>query len=195
MSKLLNINNLSSIDDDKCEITSKTLQSIKPSEYIFYDYNNDKCGDLNARNIQTSEVGINFSGERGNIQTMSGKDGCLIDNDDKLRRDNLTNKKYINQLQTNRISLTVPYIHGVYDVNNENSLVSLLTSVDKPCNSLVNSNEKIEHHYYTPMIDKLHSEVQDTNHIIQENIDDNWVRGGVSTREIMRNIDYNKRCK
>lgn len=194
MSKILNINNLSSIDDDKCEVTSKTIQSMGPSQYIFYDYNNDKCGNVNARDIQTSEVGINFSGERGNIQTMTGKDGCLINKDTNLRREKLTNKKYINQLVSNRLSLTTPYISGIYDVDNENKLVSLLTSTDKPCNSLVNSNHKVESHYFTPMIDKLHSEVQDTDHIIQENVDDNWVRGGLSTRDIMRNVDYNKRC-
>lgn len=191
--KILNTNNLTSIDDDACEVTSKTIQSMAPSRYIFYNYNTDNCGNKQALNIQTSEVGINFSGERGNIETNVGKGGCLVDNDSKLKFEEMTNKKYINQL-TERFNLTVPYVRGPYNVNSENNLVPLLTSTDKPCNALVNSNSKVETHFFTPMVPKLQSEIQNTNYIIPENTDSSWVRGGVSTREIMRNIDYKKRC-
>ena len=44
------------------------------------------------------------------------------------------------------------------------------------------------------MIKKLREEVQNPNHIIPENSDETWVRGGLPSRQIMRNIDYMKRC-
>ena len=111
MSKL-NINNLTSIDDEKCEVTSKTIQSIAPSRYILFDYNNDNCNNETAREIQTSELGINFSGQRGGIQTGTGKNGCLVDDDTKLKFDELTNKKYINQL-TERFDLSIAFFAGL----------------------------------------------------------------------------------
>jgi len=37
--------------------------------------------------------------------------------------------------------------------------------------------------------------VQNTDHIIPEDSDKTWVRGGLTSRQIMRNIDYEKRCE
>ena len=39
------------------------------------------------------------------------------------------------------------------------------------------------------MIDKLKTEIQNPNNIIFEN-----TRGGISTRNLMRNIDHNQKC-
>ena len=41
----------------------------------------------------------------------------------------------------------------------------------------------------------LKKEVQNTDHIIHEDSEKTWVRGGLPTRQIMRNIDYEKRCE
>ena len=45
------------------------------------------------------------------------------------------------------------------------------------------------------MIAKLENEVQDTNHIIPEDSIDVWVRGGLPTRQIVRNLDYMRRVQ
>ena len=79
-----------------------------------------------------------------------------------------------------------------YDVDNETLLKdSSQTSVDKPCNvysgvTLINQ--------YTPMIPSLAETVQNRKHIIQEDNDQSWVRGGIPTREMVRNMDYIKNC-
>ena len=39
------------------------------------------------------------------------------------------------------------------------------------------------------MIDRLKNNIQNPNFLIQENSDESWVRGGQSTRQMMRNID------
>ena len=43
---------------------------------------------------------------------------------------------------------------------------------------------------FIPMIPKLKKNIQDPNHIVPEY----WVRGGESTRNVVRNIDYLKNC-
>ena len=45
------------------------------------------------------------------------------------------------------------------------------------------------------MVPKLKKEVQDTNHIIPEDSKYDWVRGGLPTREMIRNKDYLRRYK
>ena len=44
------------------------------------------------------------------------------------------------------------------------------------------------------MIKKLRENVQNTDHIIPEDSERTWVRGGLPSRQIMRNIDYSRRC-
>ena len=45
----------------------------------------------------------------------------------------------------------------------------------------------------TPMIDRLKNEVQNPTHIIPEDSMDSWVRGGLPSRQIVRNKEYMKR--
>ena len=43
------------------------------------------------------------------------------------------------------------------------------------------------------MINKLNNEVQNTRHIIPEDSMDFWVRGGLPSRQIVRNKEYLKK--
>ena len=45
----------------------------------------------------------------------------------------------------------------------------------------------------TPMIDRLKEEVQNAKHIIPEDSMNSWVRGGLPSRQIVRNKEYMKR--
>ena len=184
----LNINNLTSLEDDNCEMRAKTKQSMGPGIYGMTDLWQD-CPDKVANNIRNQEIGINISGYNGNINTVVGKNGCLIEDNDKFRFGELTNKNSIFLLNKRNIN-TTPYIKGIYDVDLENKITaSELTSKDKPCNSLVNSNTNVSNHFYTPMIDKLQTNIQNPDNIIFKN-----TRGGISTRNLMRNIDHNQKC-
>ena len=48
--------------------------------------------------------------------------------------------------------------------------------------------------YYTPMIPRLSKEVQNPIHIIPEDNAKEWVRGGVNSRDIFKQLDYKQRC-
>ena len=45
------------------------------------------------------------------------------------------------------------------------------------------------------MLQKLDNEVQDPKNIIPEDSMDSWIRGGLPTRQIVRNIDHMKRVQ
>ena len=177
-----NLFNLTSIENDQYYRELNTIQSLKVGMYDLASFIPDDCGQKKARDVQVSQPAINF-----NAGHTGGKNGCLIDVDNKLRSETLTNKNNINQMYT-RLVPTTPYVRGTYDVNVESTLQpGEKTDVHKSCNKL--SGISLLSHYYVPMIDKLKKNIQNPNYLIPENSDESWVRGGQPTRQNMRNMD------
>jgi len=179
------------IHDDKLTIDLDSLQSQGPGLYHLDNQFGCECGLKEAREIQVSQPGIHLSGGFGWI----AEKGCLVDNDTTLRQDKskLTNSNDINQI-VERLFTTTPNLNrGYHDVDVESVLInSDSTSDQKPCDSLAGVSIG---NYFTPMIPKLSKEVQDTKHIVPEDSLAEWVRGGLPTRQIVRNADYLRRCQ
>jgi len=176
--------NLTSIGNDPYYRELNTIQSLKTGVYDLANFMPDDCGQTKARDIQVSQPAISF-----NAGHTGGKNGCLMDIDNQLRTNTLTNKNYINQIFT-RLTSTTPYVRGIYDVEAESKLQpGEKTDVHKSCDPL--SGVSLLSHYYTPMISRLKENIQNPDYLIPENSDINWVRGGQSTRQMMRNMDDN----
>ena len=177
--------------EDAIELSMQMMNSQGPGYYQLDNQNGCECGLKEARNIQVSQPGINFKGGVG----WSGELGCLVDNDSHLRqnKDRITNKREIHQL-TERLSATTRNLtKGFYDVDAESVIRPGDFGKDqKPCMA---TSEITIGNYFTPMIPKLKQEVQNTKHIIPEDSEYDWVRGGLPTREMVRNEDYLRRCK
>jgi len=179
------------IQDDKLTVDLDSLQAQGPGLYYLDNQHGCECGLKEARDIQVSQPGINFSGGAGWI----AEKGCLIDNDSDLRqdKDKLTNKKEINQIVERLFGTTPNISRGFHNVDVESVLISSNFSTDqKPCNSLAGVSIG---NYFTPMVPKLKEEVQDPKHIIPEDSQTDWVRGGLPTRQMVRNDDYLRRCQ
>jgi hypothetical protein len=179
------------IHDDKLTVDLDSLQAQGPGLYYLDNQNGCECGLKEARDIQVSQPGINFSGGVGWI----AEKGCLVDNDSGLRqdKDKLTNKKEINQIVERLFGTTPNISKGFHNVDVESVLISSNFSTDqKPCNSLAGVSIG---NFFTPMVPKLKEEVQDPKHIIPEDSQNDWVRGGLPTRQMVRNDDYLRRCQ
>jgi len=177
-----------SIRDDRLTVDLDVMQSQGPGLYHLDNQNGCACGLQEARSIQVSQPGIHFKGGFG----WSGEKGCLVDNDSTLRQKNkLTNKREINQI-TERLFATTPNLkYGYHDVDVESVIrPGVFTTDQRSCGPL--SGVTIGN-YFTPMNKKLKSEIQDPKHIIPENSMSSWVRGGLPTREMVRNKDYLRR--
>lgn len=165
-------------------------QSVAPVNYILDNQYSCEEGLKEAREIQTSQPGINFKGGYGWI----AEKGWLIDNDSNLRqrKERLTNLNMKNQL-TQRLTLTNANLtKGYFDVDIESVIKpGNFTKEQRPCGPLsgVSTLDKT----ITPMIPKLKKEVQNTNYIIPEDSQTDWIRGGLPTREMVRNKDYLRR--
>ena len=179
----------SGIRDDQLTIDLDVMQSQGPGLYYLDNQNGCSCGLEEARSVQVSQPGISFTGGYGWI----AENGCLVNNDSKLRQEpsKVTNRRDINQI-TERLFLTTPNLkNGYHDVDVESAIRPGNFTTDKrscgPLSGVTIGN------YFTPMIKKLKSEVQDTKHIIPEDSMQSWVRGGIPSREMVRNKDYLRR--
>ena len=80
-----------------------------------------------------------------------------------------------------------------YDVDTESIIrPGDFAGDQKPC---IGTSEVTFGNYFLPMIPKLKTEVQDHKHIIPEDSMDVWVRGGLPSRQIVRNLDYMRRVQ
>lgn len=179
------------INDDKLTIDLDVMQSQGPGYYHLDNQYAGDCGLKEAKEIQVSQPGIHLKGSVG----WGGEKGCLVDTDTNLRqnKDRLTNKNEIYQI-TERLFKTTPSLtKGHFDVDVESVIrPGNFTTDQRPCGPL--SGVTLGNQF-TPMIPKLKEEVQDSNHIIPEDSKQDWVRGGLPTRQMVRNKDYLRRCQ
>ena len=185
--KEFSLNNQTTLNNDPATSTLKDQQSIGIGNYYLDNMYGCECELKSARDIQLSEPTVNFEGGKGWI----GEKGCLIDNDSKLRTNNLTDKRYIHQLKN--LQNMGFFGKGEYNVETESVIrQGNSTFVSRPCNIL--SGSSTLDLSFTPMIDNLQNKIQNTKHIIPEDSMNAWPRGGLPSRQIMKNNDYNNRC-
>ena len=179
--------NQSNLMYDKGTTTIDNEQRLGPGRRELDNMYGCECGLESARDLQLSQPAISFNAGVGYM----GEQGCLIDNDSALRYDLLTNKNYINQLP--REYNAGFFGKGAFDVDTESVIQggNLTSFGDKACNVL--SGVSIGN-YYTPMIPRLSKEVQNSIHIIPEDNSKGWVRGGLNSRDIYKQLDYKQRC-
>lgn len=183
---VLEINKLTSLNDDCSERESRIRNNQKLADYRIYNVQS-----MNRANYidSTNRVGIYQNNNR------DGR-GLLIDNESGLlngKNGNIltSHKKKTGKNLPTRLFPGVPFMGaGQSTLKNPDLKSELLsgeqTSSSRSCGSFagVNINR------FIPLLPCLEETVQNVSHIVPTH----WVRGGESTRNIVRNIDYLKNC-
>ena len=164
-----------------------TQQQLGPGRYELDNMYGCNCLLPEARNLQLSQPAINFQAGYGSI----GEHGCIVNENTFLRDSLLTNKKYINQLPSKYNAGF--FGKGKFNPNVESVIQggNLTNFGGKACNVL--SGVTIPN-YFLPMIPRLAEEVQNPIHLIPEDNNEGWVRGGIPSRDVYKLMDYNQRC-
>lgn len=173
---------------DECYENQQENESKGPGSYQLSHLYSCNCGIPEVINKATS--GPAYAAKQ--FRDGYGWAYCKIDNDSKLRNaKNLTNVRCINQL-TKRFSLTTPYLgRGMCDTDLEMQIKpGDDTFQNRPCNVL--AGKDMTNYHMIPMIDCLKENVQNKNHIIEEEV--GWVRSGIPSRQVIRNKDYLEKC-
>jgi len=184
----LKIQGLSRLNEDLCYKKLNTHTSVKPGKYLTKNFKDCKCMAPNVQNISLQYPALLYRDGYG----WTSNNGCNIDTDSNLRNSkNLTNMKCIHQL-FERPYKTVPYMgRGEGNICVENKLKPSDSTFDaRPCNKL--SGIYIDR--FVPQISCIKNTIQKPIHLIPEDNDINWIRGGQPSRQIIRNNEYLKKC-
>ena len=186
-SKKLNLNYKAMSHDDKCFIDIDTRMSIGPGNYSITNLYDCECLMPQTILNATDNIAVTF---KNGVGTEAP---CVVDDGSRLRIG--LHKKYPKCVQQlyERPYKTVPYMGRGYLRPDEESELKFAedTKIKRSCNTL--SGITIPHQY-TPLIDHLSFNVQNTDHIVQEALDPAWRRGGADTRLVVRDYDYAVRC-
>jgi hypothetical protein len=179
------------------EINSQTSLKYDTDCNKFYTNNNNKIYEhsmypmvLNDSTTNRTKY-IQSSDVNGILQSNNydGK-GAVIDDSSRIRFGEMTDQDGKKELPT-RIFQGVPYMGAGQSVLKNTDLSSRLiyaedTRVKKSSNGL--SGVSIDN--FIPLVPSIADNIQDPKHIIPEY----WIRGGMSTRTVVRNVDYMKSC-
>lgn len=186
--KKFKLNTLTSLKQDDCYKTVAENASEKVGQYALNNFNSCECRAEDQRDLSIIHPTVNFRDGYG----WSSIEGCNIDKDSDLRNaKNLTDTKEIHQLHPREV-LTEPYKgRGSFNKETENRLIfSEPTSQKKQTNSLAG----ITIDRFVPQLDIIKNNIQNTKNIIPEDNNKTWVRGGMDTRNIVRDSNKEDRC-
>lgn len=187
-SKKFNVNYKAMSYDDKCFVDIDTRQSIGPGNYGITNLYDCECLIPNTVKNATDNVLMTFKNGYGT------ENGCVVDEGSKLRIG--LHRKYpkCNQQLFERPYKTVPLMSkGVFNANEESVLKFAEDTRTSRSNNVLSGITISQQ--YLPMIDHISYNVQNPIHIIQEENDKSWQRGGSLSRNIVRDSDYATRCQ
>ncbi len=183
MSKF-DINNNSSLYNDKCAIEMLNRDNEITSSYNFQPYltNIDPSRDKYFDSF--NQPGVfqtgNYSGLPSHIDDDSairqGKYGNILTHD-RTKRINLPKEQRFN-----------PPFKGPQTMALDPDVMSKLYHGESTNDKTSLRGKNIDR--FVPLIPELEGQIQNPKHIIPTF----WVRGGVDTRTVIRNIDYLKTC-
>ena len=189
MQKVLDVNNLTRLNSDYCEKESRIRNNQK-----IKDYNLNSCYSTQSRNRKNY---LDAANEIGLYQTTNydGR-GVYVDNGSKLRNGISGNiitseKPKDTKLLNSRPFATTPFKGAGYSTLKHPDIKSKLMIGQLSRKSKKNMDlAGVSIDRFIPMVSCLKKNIQDPKHLIPKY----WVRGGMDTRTIVRNINYLKSC-
>ncbi len=184
------INRLTRLNDDCCEIEDRERNNNSIINYNNFDEN--KC--LNNNNNNNYLNSLNIRGVyQGNSRDGSGQ---FINEDSKLKNGKDGNIMTNNKSKSSKILDTSSFLFspflgaGQSTLKNPDIKSELLYGENTANRKSGTKDAAISINRFTPLVPCLKENVQNTKHIIPEY----WIRGGLSTRSVIRNIDYMRTC-
>ena len=176
------IDELTRLNDDNCFNSGELGQNNSINDYMLSNYASCDCSLTNVLDVSTKNRGLT-------VKDGYGISECNINKDTQLRHGAQKRRYKGDQQLFPRPFLTTPLIsRGEFKPDLESRMLSSLQVVKHKQMQNVDEND-----IYTPLTPNLAATVQDPNHIIQENVNYKWLRGGIPSRQAVKDYDYAKR--
>jgi hypothetical protein len=179
--------NMSRIGNDECYLDQSGIQNVASCNYLLQNYYASNCTMSKQIDLATSQPGIFYKG----THTLASE-GCNVNDNSKLTIGTIqTNPKCKIDLNQ-RPYLTVPFLgRGSVNPVTESQIQQGEQITNKK--SITNASEKCYINYHhTPLLPSVQKTVSNPNNLVEDSAYDGWVRGGVPSRELTRDSDYNK---
>lgn len=173
------------IGDDACDLSQRNIQNAGAANYLLTNFR-PACPMGDAVSFATSQPNVNFTGSH-----QVGIGGCNIDDNSKLHIADLTKDRC-------RISLyqrpfaTVPYLGR----GQSNPVLEAQLQQGELANNrkTINPSSEVSYMNYscTPMLPSLKASITNPANLVEGAAAEGWIRGGVPTRELTRDQDYEK---
>ena len=175
MDNLFSLNQNTNIHNDECMNNFLNKNNEKMYSHQFSILNNTNNAFLDIQGM--------------NMQVKSGNNNNSMKNSSKLRNGKMI-KKTKKELDT-RVFAGSPYMGrgaGILEYTDVNSKLNF--GVDTRTKKSNNITSSYSADTFIPLVPNLAENIQNPKHIIPEY----WVRGGMSSRVVVNNIDYMKSC-
>jgi len=176
-------NNNTRIGDDSCDLSQRNIQNVGAANYMLTNFR-PNCPMNDTVAFATSQPNINFTGSH-----QVGINGCNINENSELHITDITKPKCRISLYQ-RPFLTVPYLGR----GQSNPVLESQLQQGELANNrkTINPSSEVSYMNYscTPMLPTLKASITNPANLVEDAAADGWVRGGVPTRELIRDNEY-----
>lgn len=178
-------NNNTRIGNDSCDTSQRNIQNGLSATYNLNNYF-PSCPMSDHIQFATSQPAMMYNGSH-----QVGINGCNINENSELKYTELSKHKCRISLEQ-RPFLTVPYLgRGKIDVEVESQIQQGKFMNNKKSVNPSSEVSYIEFHH-TPMLSSIKSTVTNPANLVEGAAAEGWIRGGVPSRELTRDKDYNE---
>ena len=174
----LQLNRLTHTKDDSCGIEQYYKQSVGPGMYT----TTNLVPDAREVNPMAAKELLVYAREG------FGANNRQIDSESVLKNQPEFNNQRCNVRAQARPFLGVPYMGGGRGNPQVESLLlhSEMSRMGKACDTVT---ETFFANQYTPLVPTLSASIQDPKNIVPELAANGWIRGGLPSREYIRNVN------
>ena len=174
------IDQQTALKDDVCHNNGKNLQSDSVNDYMLSNFADCDCDIKNVLKTSTDNRGLL-------VKDGYGISECNVDSESGLRIGTVKRHHKVDQQLFPRPFATTPFIQrGEVKPDLESKLLSSLQTVKHK----QMQNVSVEDNIFEPLNYNLAATIQNPNYIIQEQVNRTWVRGGVPSRQSVKDADY-----
>jgi len=176
-------NNLCRISEDSGTNDLRSIQNTEACNYLLQNYFAQDCAMNSAKSFAVSQPCINYTGSHG-----MGVGGCNVDDSSNILIGSIQTKPKTRIDLFGRPFVTVPYLgRGSVDPTVESQLRQGESITNKRTVTRLTEKSYI-HRQTVPLIPEVKSNIQNPNRMIESDAKSDWVRGGLPSRELARDV-------
>lgn len=183
--KSYTFDNLSRIGNDSCGLSQRNVQNLNSANYALSNFFASDCEMQRPIEFATSQPNVFYNG--GN---QVGAGGCNIDINSELLIGSLSTHSKSKLSLLERPFKTVPYLgKGRIDATVESKLLQGENFTNRKTVNHVTEESFLSYSNY-PLLPSVASTVTNPANLVEGEADKGWIRGGVPSRELVRDQEY-----